>query len=62
METQGLIALAVIIVLLSWIGRSFIWWYYGIDRAVDALERIANNLDRFEQERAAGRAGIRRAG
>jgi hypothetical protein len=44
---------AVIALFLA--GRFIVWWYYGIDRMVAALERIADNLDRFTEERDHGR-------
>lgn len=55
------VKLIVAQVVLLLIGRSFIWWYFGISRAIRALEAIDASLRclpavRTERER------IRRAG
>ncbi len=56
MDSQLKVALIILTLgLLFWAVRAILWWYYGIDRTVAALERIADTLDRFEDERLSAR-------
>jgi hypothetical protein len=42
--TRLLISIVAVQVLILWALRPVVWWYFGIDRGVHALEDIAESL------------------
>ena len=59
--SDQVIVLGIVAVVFLLVGRQLVWWYWGIGRAIHALESIASSLqalpavrERDEQIRRAG--------
>jgi hypothetical protein len=60
MADSWILVIPLAFVLLLWGIRTLVWWYWGIDRIVDALEDIAISLRTFPTVQAHDRQAKRR--